>query len=143
MWDHISKPLDVQAMFNTMAKWIKPASRQMVPEQLAADSEQPEGLSEKVAAELNRTSGESEKSDEKMQPALSSSVGVGEDAALTEALGRLAALLQDSDADAADVLDDIAQMAKGTPLAASLKVVRRAVDDFDFDAALAALQSIR
>jgi HPt (histidine-containing phosphotransfer) domain-containing protein len=25
MWDHISKPLDVQAMFNTMARWITPA----------------------------------------------------------------------------------------------------------------------
>ncbi|HRK40424.1 MAG TPA: response regulator, partial [Burkholderiaceae bacterium] len=26
MWDHISKPLDVHAMFNTMAKWIKPSA---------------------------------------------------------------------------------------------------------------------
>lgn len=25
MWDHIAKPLNVQAMFNTIAKWIKPA----------------------------------------------------------------------------------------------------------------------
>jgi hypothetical protein len=55
----------------------------------------------------------------------------------------LTLLLQDSDADAADLLDDIAQLAKGTPLAASLKPVSRAVDSFDFDAALAALQAIR
>ncbi|HRK38772.1 MAG TPA: response regulator, partial [Burkholderiaceae bacterium] len=143
MWDHISKPLDVQAMFNTMAKWIKPASRQMGSEQLAADSGQAEGLPENVAVKSYGTSSEAQKNDEELPPALLSSVGAGEDAALTEALGRLAALLQDSDADAADVLDDIAQMAKGTPLAASLKAVRRAVDDFDFDAALAALQSIR
>ena len=26
MWDHISKPLNVSVMFNTMAKWIKPSS---------------------------------------------------------------------------------------------------------------------
>ncbi len=25
MWDHIGKPLDVGAMFNTIAKWIKPS----------------------------------------------------------------------------------------------------------------------
>lgn len=64
------------------------------------------------------------------------------DTALAEALNRLTVLLQDSDADAADVLDDIVQLVKGTPLAASLKPVSRAVDDFDFDAALAALNAI-
>jgi CheY-like chemotaxis protein len=26
MWDHIAKPLNVQAMFGTIAKWIKPAN---------------------------------------------------------------------------------------------------------------------
>ena len=31
MWDHISKPLNVQAMFNTMAKWIKPVARPAAP----------------------------------------------------------------------------------------------------------------
>jgi len=35
MWDHISKPLNVQAMFNTMAKWIKPVARPAAPVQLA------------------------------------------------------------------------------------------------------------
>ena len=64
------------------------------------------------------------------------------DTALAEALNRLTVLLQDSDADAADVRDDIAQLVKGTPLAARLKPVSRAVDDFDFEAALAALKAI-
>lgn len=27
MWDHIAKPLNVGEMFNTIAKWIKPASQ--------------------------------------------------------------------------------------------------------------------
>ena len=56
---------------------------------------------------------------------------------------RLAALLQDSDADAADVLDDVVQLVQGTPMAVGLAAVRRAVDDFEFDAALAALNAIR
>jgi two-component system sensor histidine kinase/response regulator len=37
MWDHISKPLDVQAMFNTMARWIKPAVGPLASAQPAAD----------------------------------------------------------------------------------------------------------
>lgn len=62
--------------------------------------------------------------------------------ALTAALDRLAVLLQDSDADAADLLDEIAQQAQGTSLAAGLKPVSRAVESFDFDAALSALKAI-
>jgi hypothetical protein len=62
---------------------------------------------------------------------------------LSDSLARLTALLQDSDADAGDLLDDIVLAAKGTPLAAKLNVVRRAVEGFDFDAALAALNDIK
>jgi HPt (histidine-containing phosphotransfer) domain-containing protein len=56
-----------------------------------------------------------------------------------ELLKRVTALLQDSDADAADAVDELMELAKGTHLASKLKRVASAVADFDFDAALATL----
>jgi HPt (histidine-containing phosphotransfer) domain-containing protein len=52
---------------------------------------------------------------------------------------RLKDLLRDSDADAADALDHLQEIAKGTPMAQTLKRVANAVEAFDFDAALEAL----
>jgi len=54
-------------------------------------------------------------------------------------LTRLRALLEDSDSEAADVLDELLERVQGTPLHTALARVEAAVADFDFDAALAAL----
>lgn len=43
MWDHIAKPLNVQAMFGTIAKWIKPASADL-PIGIQSESIQESGL---------------------------------------------------------------------------------------------------
>jgi hypothetical protein len=55
------------------------------------------------------------------------------------ALERLTVLLKDSDADAGDAVDELLDLAQGTQLAFKLKRVAAAVADFDFDAALTAL----
>lgn len=55
-------------------------------------------------------------------------------------LQRLTRLLQDSDAEAADVVGTLQDRVAGTPLSATLARVASAVDAFDFDAALAVLQ---
>jgi PAS domain S-box-containing protein len=58
-----------------------------------------------------------------------------------ELLDKLKALLQDSDSEAADVLEELLPLAKGTPLAQTLKQVANELESFDFDAALEILQS--
>jgi two-component system sensor histidine kinase/response regulator len=60
-------------------------------------------------------------------------------ARLQAALERLTLLLNDSDADAGDAVDELLELTKGTQLAFTLKRVAAAVADFDFDAALVAL----
>ena len=143
MWDHIGKPLNVQAMFATMAKWIKPGGGRGAVGQggLTGNTVADAGSVNSVAVKLIQASGTGQKS-------IDFSVAQGDDIpaadpALSDSLARLTALLQDSDADAGDLLDDIVLAAKGTPLAAKLNVVRRAVEGFDFDAALAALNDIK
>jgi hypothetical protein len=53
---------------------------------------------------------------------------------------RLEYLLRDSDADASDAVDELAELVKGTAMADTLKQVAVAVAEFDFDAALAILE---
>jgi hypothetical protein len=60
---------------------------------------------------------------------------------VVQAVQRLTALLHDSDADAADAVDALIDLARGTTLAAGLKRVAAAVENFDFDAALSHLNS--
>jgi CheY-like chemotaxis protein len=60
----------------------------------------------------------------------------------TERLARLKALLEDSDAEAGDIVEEILEDAAGTPLAPALQRVARAAAEFDFDAALQALNEI-
>ena len=55
---------------------------------------------------------------------------------------RLRALLADGDADAADVIDELLQLAGGTPHSADLQKVAQAVSVFDFEAALSALDTL-
>jgi len=65
---------------------------------------------------------------------------VVDQAQLDAALQRLIGLLKDSDSDASDAVEVVQGLARGTPLATTLKRVATAVDNFDFDAALALLQ---
>ena len=62
-------------------------------------------------------------------------------AKVTELLGKLKSLLEDSDSEAADVLEELLPLAKGTSLAQTLKQVAKELEGFDFDAALEILQS--
>ncbi|MFZ2329672.1 MAG: response regulator, partial [Rhodoferax sp.] len=59
------------------------------------------------------------------------------------ALDRLETLLRDSNVEASDALEVVLQRAKGTPLEHNLQQVAAAVESFDFDAAVAALQQAR
>jgi len=61
----------------------------------------------------------------------------------TEALDRLERLLRDSNVDAAEALSDLLQQVQGTPLEHNLARVVAAVESFDFDAAVTALQAAR
>jgi CheY-like chemotaxis protein len=110
MWDHIAKPLNVGEMFATIAKWIKPKA----------------GSSSAIATEVGATRAHS--------------AGATGENRLQAALDRLTILLNDSDADAADAVDALMELAHGKPLAFKLKHVASAIADFDFDAALTALQ---
>ena len=56
---------------------------------------------------------------------------------------RLEALLKDGDAEAADALEELVGAAGSGALVSGLRNVGRAVADFDFDAALAALKKLR
>ncbi|MEI7613825.1 MAG: response regulator, partial [Betaproteobacteria bacterium] len=59
---------------------------------------------------------------------------------IDELLAHLHALLADNDSTASDALDELTELARGTPLAAKLKQVTNAVANYDFDIALEALE---
>ena len=61
---------------------------------------------------------------------------------LTRALDKLKALLEDSDSEAGDLLNDLLDKLAGTPMASVLKPVATAIEGFDFDAALDQLKGI-
>jgi signal transduction histidine kinase/CheY-like chemotaxis protein len=65
------------------------------------------------------------------------------EAELNTALDKLKCLLEDSDAEAGDVLDALLEKIAGLPLANALKPVASAIEGFDFDAALEKLSSLR
>jgi hypothetical protein len=73
-------------------------------------------------------------------PADSAVGGLLDDARVLAARERLARLLRDSDADAAEAVDELTELVKGTAMAGALKRVAAEVADFNFDAALAELQ---
>ncbi|KIL99342.1 diguanylate cyclase/phosphodiesterase (GGDEF & EAL domains) with PAS/PAC sensor(s) [Paramagnetospirillum magnetotacticum MS-1] len=64
------------------------------------------------------------------------------EAEVTAALARLAALLEDSDAEAGDLLDELLPKLEGTALAGALKPVADAIEDCDLDLALAKLRGL-
>ncbi|TXH87905.1 MAG: response regulator, partial [Rhodoferax sp.] len=114
MNDHIAKPLNVNAMFTTMARWIRPGVAQRA---------------KPIAPDSGATH--------------AANTGDGTQFDLKTALAQLETLLRDSDAEAADLLDTIRVHSIGTPLDAILQQVAIAVDSFDFDAALEALLDAR
>jgi len=124
MNDHIAKPLDVGAMFATLAKWIKPRH---------SHPEEPGGATQVIATHAisTRATGQID------------SKPLAKTASLSGQLERLEQLLRDSDADAAAALDALMEHAQGSPLAQGLRPVIQAVEDFDFDAALEKLAQAR
>ncbi len=64
------------------------------------------------------------------------------DAQVKVALERIKALLEESDSDAGDVLDELLDKLGASPLAHSLKPVAAAIENFDFDTALEKLKDI-
>ena len=56
---------------------------------------------------------------------------------------RLKSLLEDNDTEATDTVEEFAELASGTPLSAALKRVASAVEKYDFDAALKALEQVK
>ena len=125
MWDHIVKPLNVNDMFTTIAKWIKPARSVLrpsgVPVTKAADTSTSSIAS--IASTAQRNGGTSAP-----DPAL-----------LQAALQRLTLLLRDGDLEATEVVETLQPLVAGTPMALAIKRVALAVSDCDFDAALAAI----
>lgn len=64
------------------------------------------------------------------------------DAEVRAALGRLAALLEDSDSEASDLLEALLPKLAGAALATALQPVAKAIDDCDLDEALARLGKV-
>jgi CheY-like chemotaxis protein len=64
------------------------------------------------------------------------------EAELNAALAKLKHLLEESDSEAGDLLSDLLDKLKGTPLATKLKPVAAAIEGFDFDAALERLAEV-
>lgn len=86
---------------------------------------------EPVMAGLRRMEG----GEAPMAPAIS-------DSEARAALGRLAALLEDSDSEAGDLLEALLPKLAGTALATALQPVAKAIDDCDLDEALARLAKV-
>ena len=68
--------------------------------------------------------------------------GATEASQRTALITRLRSLLADNDVEATDVVEELAELTRGSPAAAGLKKVTDAVAKFDFDAALSALDGI-
>lgn len=118
MNDHIAKPLNVAAMFATMAKWITPHASSSAAAQGSADA---------------------------MTSIVGTAVSTGARAEfdMESAVQQLETLLRDNDAAATDVLDAIRTHSTNTRWATALQQIDNAMDNFDFDTALEALQRAR
>ena len=76
-------------------------------------------------------------------PAATAPAAGVDSARLQAGMARLKALLQESDSDAADLVEELAAMASGSPMADALRLAAAAVADYDFDAALEHLQTLQ
>ena len=63
-------------------------------------------------------------------------------AAVKPELERLRALLEDDDSEATEVMDDLQSRLSGSGLESGLKEIEEAVGDYDFEAALAHLETL-
>ncbi|TCT20196.1 response regulator [Thiobaca trueperi] len=79
---------------------------------------------------------------EQISAVASSSAATIDRATLEPFLNRLRGLLEDDDTDAADLLEELAPLLAGTPLSPGLERMKRAIDDYDFEAALQELERI-
>ncbi len=77
---------------------------------------------------------------EQISAVASSSAATIDRATLEPLLNRLRGLLEDDDTDAADLLEELAPLLAGTPLSPGLERMKRAIDDYDFEAALQELE---
>jgi CheY-like chemotaxis protein len=75
------------------------------------------------------------------RPAAAAAAADGEQ--LAAAVEKLQALLADSDTEAAELVEELLQQARGTPLTGALKKVADAIADYDFDTALERLAEAR
>lgn len=75
-------------------------------------------------------------------PAVMSDAQTLDRAAVTPLLQRLRELLQDDDTDAASLIDELEPRLSGTLLAPSLLQMTQAIDDYNFESALLALERI-
>ncbi|MES2877880.1 MAG: response regulator [Pseudomonadota bacterium] len=136
MWDHIAKPLNVGAMFTTLAKWIKPAG--VLPQPVTAT----ELTTDSIAAHASPVRATGQKGPENIGGAggqIPNPVTPADSQAIQAARARLTDLLKDSDSDALEALEVLQELAKNTSLFGSLKQVAIALDAYDFDAALVRL----
>ena len=62
---------------------------------------------------------------------------------LQAAFDKLAALLEDNDSAAGDLLGELLDRIEGTPQARALKPVAAAINDYDFDEALEKLKKVK
>jgi CheY-like chemotaxis protein len=76
-------------------------------------------------------------------PVVTAPIVAVDTAKLQAGMARLRALLQDSDSDAADLVEELATMTKGTSMADALQRVAAAVAEYDFDAALDQLETLK
>ena len=239
MWDHIAKPLNVQAMFGTIAKWIKPANPATPPGVLndtlslsvdqfplanlkvidiqagMATTMQNEGLYRRLLSKfyqgqkdfasafltaqadadpdaamrcahtlkgnagnigakgVQQAAGALEDACKRqlapseiqdlyqkvlleLNPVLmglsaldaaaanaSSQVACLDSEAIKAKIEALKSLLEESDGEAVDCLNDILEQVQGTPWALQLKQVLKDIDNFDFDAALEKLKLVQ
>lgn len=129
MDDHIAKPLDVDAMLVTLAKWIKPAASATVQDTPAA-------LAEALPALVRLGGGAATVSAISSFAPPAPTAGVAAAPDLGSRLTRLRELIANGDAEAMDVLADLERLAAGTPLAVALAATAAAIADYDFDGAM-------
>jgi CheY-like chemotaxis protein len=135
MWDHIAKPLNVGAMFATMAQWFR-------PESLTASTPMPMAVGDIDVANNAYTESDGGISNQEIKSSTAQSsptAALQANPAVQAAVEHLERLLRDSDSDAEDALEALLALTQGSALASQLKRVEQSLDVFDFDTALARL----
>jgi HPt (histidine-containing phosphotransfer) domain-containing protein len=106
-----------------------------------ADKATIEALLVKVLAELDPVLAGLQQIDADESAAAGAAQGIP-DEEVRAALDRLATLLEDNDAAAGDLLNELLDRTAGTAYADALKPVAASINDYDFDEALARLKKV-